>query len=55
MQKKDKYSLLFVSCKKQYYRINGVRVLTVIVNEKRAARVDRVRRSLHSDESMLKH
>ena len=37
--------------KKQFYRMNGVRVLTVIISEKRAARVDRVRRSFFSDGS----
>ena len=43
MQKKVKYSLLFVSGKKQFYRMNGVRVLTVIDSANRAASVDRVR------------
>ena len=47
-----KGSLLFVLGKKHFFRMNGVRVTTVIVSAKRAARVDRVRRSFFSDVSL---
>ena len=47
--------LLFVSGKKQFYRIYGVRVLTIIVSAKRAARVDRAQCSFLRDGSVSKH
>ena len=45
-----KYSLLLYQVKKQFYP-----VYTEIVSAKRAARVDRVRRSSFSEDSMSKH
>ena len=43
------YSLLFVSSKNEIYRMNGVRVLTVIFSAKHASRAYRGRRSFVSD------
>ena len=49
--KKVKYSLLYLSGKKQFYHMNDGRVLTV----KSAASGDRVQLSFLSDRSLSKH